>query len=203
MPTSYLSLLVGGATGWHTGNQNITYSYVGSELPNYYPQVDQNGDTVNDHYDMSSLDPSTALNLPLATTDFSMTPEQRALMELAVQAWNDVAYTNMVPGSIDSGGGTTGTPVTGSGTMVSGLGGPTGYGETALPRNDDGSTSVDISAVFEGRTELLWQHRVVGVGQYQRQYLVQRLNRHLHADRDHRLYNSDDRAVLGRRRHAQ
>ena len=39
--------------------------------------------------------------------------------------------------------------INGNGTAVTGLGGPAGYGETALTRSDDGSMQVDISSVFE------------------------------------------------------
>ncbi len=39
--------------------------------------------------------------------------------------------------------------ITGDGSAVSGLGGPKGYGETALPRGDEGFAQVDVSAVFE------------------------------------------------------
>ena len=39
--------------------------------------------------------------------------------------------------------------ITGNGTAVTGLGGPAGYGETALPRMDQGYMQVDVSAVFE------------------------------------------------------
>ena len=39
--------------------------------------------------------------------------------------------------------------ISGDGTAVTGLGGPKGYGETALPRGDDGFVPVDVSAVFE------------------------------------------------------
>jgi serralysin len=39
--------------------------------------------------------------------------------------------------------------VTGDGTAVRGLGGASGYGETALPRGDTGYAKVDVSAVFE------------------------------------------------------
>jgi serralysin len=34
-------------------------------------------------------------------------------------------------------------------TLVDNLGGPSGYGEISVPRNDDGSTSYDITSVFE------------------------------------------------------
>lgn len=39
--------------------------------------------------------------------------------------------------------------ITGDGSAVSGLGGPKGYGETALARGDEGYAQVDVSAVFE------------------------------------------------------
>ncbi len=39
--------------------------------------------------------------------------------------------------------------ITGNGTAVTGLGGPEGYGETALPRGDDSYARIDVSAVFE------------------------------------------------------
>ncbi len=39
--------------------------------------------------------------------------------------------------------------VLGTGAPVSGLGGALGYGEIALPHDDDGSHQVDLSAVFE------------------------------------------------------
>ena len=39
--------------------------------------------------------------------------------------------------------------ITGNGTAQTGLGGATGYGETALPREDNASSQVDVSAVFE------------------------------------------------------
>ena len=39
--------------------------------------------------------------------------------------------------------------ITGNGTAQTGLGGAAGYGETALPRNDDGTSQADVSAVFE------------------------------------------------------
>ncbi|SER04088.1 calcium-binding protein [Thalassovita taeanensis] len=41
-------------------------------------------------------------------------------------------------------------PVTGNGVAQTGLGGAEGYGETAIPRSDDGSLELDLSGVFEG-----------------------------------------------------
>lgn len=39
--------------------------------------------------------------------------------------------------------------ITGDGTAVDTLGGPSGYGETALPRGDEGYVAIDVTAVFE------------------------------------------------------
>ena len=41
------------------------------------------------------------------------------------------------------------TTVSGNGTAMGGLGGPAGFGETMVPRADDASLRVDLSAVFE------------------------------------------------------
>lgn len=44
----------------------------------------------------------------------------------------------------------TDTPISGNGTLVAGLGGPAGFGETTISRNDDGSQLIaDVSSVFE------------------------------------------------------
>jgi hypothetical protein len=42
-----------------------------------------------------------------------------------------------------------GTPVTGNGSVQSGLGGPAGLGEIQLERSDDGALRLDVSSVFE------------------------------------------------------
>jgi Ca2+-binding RTX toxin-like protein len=48
------------------------------------------------------------------------------------------------------GGPVVGTPVTGDGTLVGGLGGAAGFGENALaPQDDSPSATVDLSSVFE------------------------------------------------------
>ncbi|KRA55364.1 hypothetical protein ASD80_13220 [Devosia sp. Root635] len=98
---------------------------------------------------MSSLESDFDVNLPLGTSNFSLTAQERALAQLAIAAWNDVANINLVAGSVDSGGATPGSAITGNGTLVGGLGGPAGFGEQTMPRNDDGSTQVDLSSVFE------------------------------------------------------
>lgn len=146
MPTNYQSLLVSGATGWHNGSGQITYSFLGSAVPAYYQQVDTNSDGMADAYEISE-----GLYLPLDAI-VQMSAAEQALSVQAINAWNAVANINLVPGTVSSGGGGSdshGTAVTGNGTLVGGLGGTTDFGETELPRNDDGSAAVDVSAVFE------------------------------------------------------
>lgn len=133
----YRSLLVSGTEGWHDGSGTITYSFLGTDLPNYYREVDTDGDGTNDAWNAGSA------NIPFGN-DFSMTVEQRAMTSQAIEAWNEVANVNLQPGTIARGGtdGGTGDPVTGNGTLVE-------VGSTALPVNDDGYSLVDMSAVFE------------------------------------------------------
>lgn len=133
----YRSLLVSDTEGWHDGSGTITYSFLGTDLPNYYREVDTDGDGTNDAWNVGSA------NIPFGN-DFSMTVEQRAMTSQAIEAWNEVANVNLQPGTIARGGtdGGTGTAVTGDGTLVE-------AGGTALPVNDDGSSLVDMSAVFE------------------------------------------------------
>ena len=142
--TTFNSLLVGGADGWHNGGEAITYSFLGATIPSYYERVDTDGDTVPDKIRINPGDPSD--DLPL-DANASMTVGERILSELAVSAWNEVANINLVPGSIDDGP-ETGAPVTGDGNLIGGLGGASGFGEIEVPRNDDGSSFYNISSVF-------------------------------------------------------
>ncbi|MBN2631599.1 MAG: hypothetical protein JXR75_13795, partial [Rhodobacteraceae bacterium] len=48
-----------------------------------------------------------------------------------------------------------GIPVTGTGRVETGLGGPSGFGEAQLDRSDDGSLRLDVSAVFESGLNFL------------------------------------------------
>lgn len=52
-------------------------------------------------------------------------------------------------GTTSGGGGTGGSPIEGDGTLVTGLGGTAGFGETIVPRNDDGSAQYDIQGVMD------------------------------------------------------
>ena len=134
---TYESLLVSDTEGWHDGSGTITYSFLGTEMPRYYREVDTDGDGTNDAWNAGSD------TVPF-DNDFSMTVEQRAMTSQAIQAWNEVANVNLQHGTIARGGtgDGTGDQVTGDGTLVN-------AGGAALPVNDDGSSLVDMSAVFE------------------------------------------------------
>lgn len=134
----YRSLLVSDTDGWHNGDGVVTYSFLGTEMPSYYSEVDTDGDGTNDAWDVGSG------YVPFSS-DFSMTVDQRAMTSQAINAWNEVANVNLQPGTIgtdDGGGGTHGSAITGDGNLID-------VGGTALPTNDDGSSQVDMSAVFE------------------------------------------------------
>jgi len=134
---NFNSLLVSGTDGWHDGDGIITYSFLGSEMPGYYREVDTNGDGTDDAWNAGSA------NVPF-TNDFSMTVAQRAMTSLAIASWNEMANVNLQPGTIERGGDDNihGSEITGTGTLVN-------AGGAALPINDDGSSVVDMSAVFE------------------------------------------------------
>ena len=133
----YRSLLVSDTEAWHDGSGVLTYSFIGTEMPRYYRKLDTDGDGTKDAWNIGGE------TVPF-TNDVSMTVEQRAMTSAAINAWNEVANVNLQPGTIARGGtdSTFGTPVTGDGTLVAADG-------SALPVNDDGSSLVDMSAVFE------------------------------------------------------
>ena len=133
----YRSLLVSDTEAWHDGSGVITYSFIGTEMPRYYRKLDTDGDGTKDAWNIDG-------EIVPFTNDLSMTVEQRSMTSAAISAWNEVANVNLQPGTIARGGtdSTFGTPVTGDGTLVA-------AGGSALPVNDDGSSLVDMSAVFE------------------------------------------------------
>jgi Ca2+-binding RTX toxin-like protein len=143
MVQNYTSLLVSNTDGWHDGDGIITYNFLGTEMPNYYPSVDSNNDGENDAWDVSG----DGLLVPFQGQDFSMNVVQRDMTSMAIQAWNELANVNLQPGTIntDDGNGNDaqhGTPIAGNGSLQP-------VGGAPLPRNDDGSSPLDISAVFE------------------------------------------------------
>ncbi|MEP3299605.1 MAG: M10 family metallopeptidase C-terminal domain-containing protein [Pseudoruegeria sp.] len=89
--TNYQSLLVSGAAGWHSGGQTVTYSFIGTSFPSYYPQVDTGGGPQPDDYDVSGYGDY----IPIGS-DVSLTAAETELMLLAVDALNAVANINIV-----------------------------------------------------------------------------------------------------------
>jgi len=163
MPITYSSLLANGVNRWHTGDQSITYSFLGAELPSYYDVYkadvpnERGGDLfsfTNDAYVLGYTSSGDQQFLMPLDFDASFNEFQVAAAQGTVQAWNDIANINLVAGSASGGGGNdnAGTPITGGNSLVGGLGGDAGYGENTATRNDDGSTSYgasDLIPVFE------------------------------------------------------
>lgn len=160
MTLTFNSLLANGINRWHTGDQSVTYSFLGPELPSYYDVYresvpnDRGGDLfsfTNDAYVLGYTGTGGQQYLMPLDFDASFNEFQVAAAVATVQAWNDVAKINLVAGSASGGGGSSGTPVSGGNALVGGLGGDAGYGENTAARNDDGNTfygSSDLSAVF-------------------------------------------------------
>ncbi|WP_394689335.1 nidogen-like domain-containing protein [Hoeflea sp.] len=135
-PTNYTALIPSGNPAWHNGANSLTYSFL-SEMPSYYTL---NGSNV---YDIGGETVSPGQNI-------SLSPTQRAMAELAIERFNEVANLNLVPaGTAGTGGTPNGAAITGNGSLVGGLGGAAGFGELEAPRNDDGFQVYDISSVFE------------------------------------------------------
>ncbi len=74
MATTFQSLLVGYADGWHDGDKTITYSFIGAEVPAYYREKDLNGDGTNDAWKVANG------KFASMTEGVSMTPTERALV---------------------------------------------------------------------------------------------------------------------------
>ncbi|WP_282092538.1 nidogen-like domain-containing protein [Epibacterium ulvae] len=149
MNINYTSLIDDHGIPWHDGNGVITYTFLGSEIPNYYPAVDSNFDGLNDAWDIG-------VSLVPFDNNFSMTVAQRAMMSRAIEAWNEVANVNLQPGSTAGAAsantvGISGSPIVGDGQLVAAAG-------DVLPRNDDGSSRVDLSDVFEDGLNFFGTH---------------------------------------------
>ena len=153
--TTYADLLSG--TYWHAGGANITYSFLGTP-PDYYPGLDMDGDGTDDAriISISGTPPNaTPDEIVAINANVSLNSAQQAAAQSAITRWNEVANINLTPVAVTDASSTstpTGTPIPPGNTLVSGLGGPTGYGEIEAPRNDDGFMLLDstqVSAVFE------------------------------------------------------
>lgn len=90
--TTYQSLLVSGARGWHSGNQTIRWSFMGSQVPSYYPRIDTDGDGFPDMIMIDPDDPS--VDLPINTNPYMIAGE-RYLAGRAIAAWDEVARVNL------------------------------------------------------------------------------------------------------------
>ena len=131
-PTNYTALIPAGTPRWHNGSGDVTYSFL-TEIPAHYDNPaagDNDGSVIRGQTYAEGTNPSLTLT-------------QRAMAELAIERYNEVANINLVPAGTSGTGGspTTGSPITGNGSLVGGLGGPAGFGETVLSRNDDGSST--------------------------------------------------------------
>ncbi|HEV2746069.1 MAG TPA: M10 family metallopeptidase C-terminal domain-containing protein [Allosphingosinicella sp.] len=85
---SYTALLVGGAHGWHDGSGRIVYSFL-QAIPDYYERADTNGDGAPDIARITEED-----SLSLAAR-VAMSPAEKKLVQLGVEAWNEVANINL------------------------------------------------------------------------------------------------------------
>lgn len=151
MVQNYTSLLVSDTDGWHDGDGIITYSFIGTVMPNYYPTVDTNGDGEADSWDVGQGD-----LVPFTGQDFSMNVQEREMTSMAIRAWNEIANVNLQPGTIDPEDPDNPTPP--HGTPITGNGALQPVGGTPVPTNDDGYTAYDFSSVFENGFNFFGQH---------------------------------------------
>ncbi|MCB9992441.1 MAG: M10 family metallopeptidase C-terminal domain-containing protein [Hyphomicrobiaceae bacterium] len=145
MATTFQSLIDNSIPAWHAGSGQITYSFLGATMPSYVGTLDTEPDGNPDYY---QVDAGGSYYVPVGST-FSMDVQERAMAELAVRMWNEVANVNLVAGGTATDNTGHGAPITGDGDLVSGLGGVAGYGEIVVPVNDDGYAAYDFSSVFE------------------------------------------------------
>ncbi|WP_395707835.1 nidogen-like domain-containing protein [Reyranella sp.] len=147
MAVTYKDLIVSPNNRWHDGTKTVTYSFP-TKVPSYFPLVDYDGKLGDDAVQINEFNTGTVDEIVPIGATILLTPAQQAAAVAAVEAWNEVANINAV--KIGEGGtGGPGAPVTGNGTLVAGLGGTTGFGETMVGRGDDGpNPMVSIDTVF-------------------------------------------------------
>lgn len=122
----YQAILPDGSTTWHDGSGQIGFSFL---------------DTMPGHY-------ASADGYVVAGTGFApdIVPAPTAAQETAaIQALSrldEVARLGLQEVQPPT------PPAAPPGTMATGLGGPGGFGETVLPRSDDGYFVVDLTEVF-------------------------------------------------------
>ncbi|RMF33398.1 MAG: hypothetical protein D6754_17015, partial [Alphaproteobacteria bacterium] len=133
-PLNYTAIFTPGGQTWHDGTGMITVTYL-TTIPDIY--VSGGGFDVLGTSFAPGTDPSLS-TAQLAAAQLAVT----RLGEVASLGFTEVAQSATPP--------TFGTPITGDGTLVTGLGGAAGFGEIAVPRTDDGYFVYDISSVFSG-----------------------------------------------------
>jgi serralysin len=144
MLQTYEALLVSNTTGWHNGSGTITYTYLGNQMPSYYQQTDTGWNVSGD-----------GVIAPFGQS-FSMTTEQRAMNDRAIQAWNEVANVNLQSGTIA--GSTVGDIAFGAAQFsdptlfgfVSGFPAPGQLGNTASAAGDMWINSANTSQFVPG-----------------------------------------------------
>ena len=147
MAVTYKDLISSPNNRWHDGTKTITYSFP-TKVPGYFSLVDYDGKPGNDAVQINDYNSGVIDELVPIGGTILLNPAQQAAALHAVDVWNEVANINAV--KIGEGGtGGPGTPVTGNGTLVNGLGGTTGFGETMVGRGDDSpNPQVNIDSVF-------------------------------------------------------
>lgn len=132
-PASYTAVLPSGSPTWHDGTGTVTYSFL-TQIPTYY--ASGGGFAIAGRSFASGSDPAPS-------------SLQVARVAEALARFGEVANIRFTETTTQQ----TTTPsgaVTGSGDLVTGLGGTAGFGESVLARGDDGYTSVSIGSLFGG-----------------------------------------------------
>lgn len=132
-PASYTAVLPAGSPTWHGGTGAVTYSFL-TQIPTYY--ASGGGFAIAGRSFAAGSDPAPS-------------SVQVARVAEAFARFGEVAnirFTEATAQPITTPAGA----ITGSGSLVTGLGGAAGFGETTLARGDDGYTPLSIGAVFGG-----------------------------------------------------
>ncbi len=87
--TDYTALLVSDTQPWHNGNDQITFSFLGDTMPDYYP-------TSGGAWEVSE---GTTLDVG---SDVAMTAAEEQMTRLAIEMLNEMANINMVEGTINN-----------------------------------------------------------------------------------------------------
>lgn len=130
-PTLHRALLGPDAAVWHPGGGSVSYSFP-TRIPDHY--IRDGAYEVGGTRFRASVDPA-------------LTAPQKAAVVKVLARFDEVANVGFVPAPAASPPALPGGVVA-TGRLVAGLGGAAGYGETTLPRSDDGYFQIDLSALF-------------------------------------------------------